>query len=163
MAKNHPIRHSSANEGGRSLTTKLHVQRLPVTTTDAELQSLFAGVGRVINCEVITDGPTRTSKAIILVEVATAQEVRRAIDQLNGKELDGRVIRVSEFDTEFERVKRSCADVASEMWCPRHFMSAKVEMDGESLDDFSMEVITCCEEFRRRVEQALDKLVPHRV
>ena len=144
------------------MTTKLHVQRLPVTTTDAELQSLFAGVGRVINCEVITDGPTRTSKAIILVEVATAQEVRRAIDQLNGKELDGRVIQVFEFDTEFERIKRNCADVASEMWCPRHFMTARVEIDGENSDDFGMEVITCCDEFQRRVEDALDKLVPRK-
>lgn len=142
------------------MTTKLHVQRLPVSTTDAELQNLFQGVGRVINCEVITDGPTRTSKAIVLVEIATAQELRRAIDQLNGKELDGRVIRVSEFDAEFDRIKRSCVDVASEMWCPRHFMTARVEMDGETSDDFSMEVITCCDEFQRRVEEALDKLVP---
>jgi cytidyltransferase-like protein len=65
------------------------------------------------------------------------------------------------FDTGFERVKRSCADVASQMQCPHHFTNAKVEMTGESFDDFSMEAITCCEEFRRRVEEALDKLVPH--
>jgi len=62
-----------------------------------------------------------------------------------------------------ERVKRSCADLASEMQCPHHFKNAKVEMDGEHFNDSSMEVITCCEEFRRRVEEALDKLVLHRV
>jgi len=107
------------------LTTKLHVHRLPVSTTNAELQRLFEGVRRVINCDVGTDGTTRMSKAIGFVEMATVQEVRRAIDQLNGKELAGRVIQVSEFDTEFERVKQSCADVASQMQCPHHFTNAR--------------------------------------
>jgi len=68
-----------------------------------------------------------------------------------------------QFDTEFERVKRSCADLASQMQCPHHFKTATVEMAGENFDDFSMEVITCCEEFRWRVEEALDKLVTDRV
>ncbi|MGO9245989.1 MAG: hypothetical protein ACLPT4_05525 [Verrucomicrobiia bacterium] len=68
-----------------------------------------------------------------------------------------------QFDTEFERVKQSCADLASQMQCPHHFTNAKVEMAGESFDDFSLEVITCCEEFRKHVEEALDALVTHRV
>lgn len=63
-----------------------------------------------------------------------------------------------QFDTEFERVKRSCADVASQMQCPHHFRNPKLEMWGENFDDFGIEVITCCEEFRRRVEEALDTL-----
>ncbi len=66
-------------------------------------------------------------------------------------------------DTEFERVKQSCADVASQMQCPHHFRNAKLETCGENFDDFSIEVITCCEEFRRRVEEALDRLGKHRV
>ena len=36
-------------------------------------------------------------------------------------------------------------------------------MAGESFEDFSMEVITCCDEFRRRVEDDLDALVTYRV
>ncbi len=67
-----------------------------------------------------------------------------------------------QFDTEFERVKRSCTDLASQMQCPHHFHNAKVEMTGENFDDFSMEVVTCCEEFQKRVEEALDALVTHR-
>jgi RNA recognition motif-containing protein len=78
------------------MTTKLHVHRLPISTTDAELQRLFERVGRVINCDVVTNGTTRVSKAIGFVEMATVQEARRVIDQLNGKELAGRVIQVSE-------------------------------------------------------------------
>jgi RNA recognition motif-containing protein len=78
------------------MKTLLHVHRLPISTTDAELQRLFEGAGRVINCDVVTDGTTRMSKAIGFVEMATKQEARRAIVQLNGKELVGRVIQVSE-------------------------------------------------------------------
>jgi RNA recognition motif-containing protein len=76
----------------------LHVHRLPTCTTDADLQKLFEGVGRVINCDVIADGSTRSSKVIGFVEMETEteEEARRAIDQFNGKELAGRVIYVSE-------------------------------------------------------------------
>jgi len=68
-----------------------------------------------------------------------------------------------QFDTEFERVKRSCVDLASQMRCPRHYKNAKLEMAGDNFDDFSLEVITCCEEFRRCVEEALNALVTYRV
>jgi RNA recognition motif-containing protein len=77
------------------MPTKLHVHRLPVSTTDSELQRLFEGVGRVVNCDVVTDGTTRLSKAIGFVEMATEEEARRAIAQLHGIELGGRVIQVS--------------------------------------------------------------------
>lgn len=73
----------------------LHVHRLPTCTTDADLQKLFEGVGRVINCDVVTDGSTRVSKVIGFVEMETEEEARKAIDQFNGKELAGRVIYVS--------------------------------------------------------------------
>lgn len=63
------------------------------------------------------------------------------------------------FNAEFEQVKRSFVDLALEMRCPHHFQNATVEMDGESFDDFSVEVITCCDEFRKCIEEALDKLV----
>jgi len=77
------------------MSTMLHVHRLPSNMTDSDLQRLFEGVGRVVNC-VVTDGTTRFSKAIGFVEMATEAEAGRAIDQLDGKELSGRVIRVSE-------------------------------------------------------------------
>jgi len=77
------------------MVTMLHVHRLPSRITDAELQRLFEGVGRVINCDVVTDGTPRTSKAIGFVEMATEEEARKAIDQLHGMELGGRIIHVS--------------------------------------------------------------------
>jgi RNA recognition motif-containing protein len=74
MAKNCPIRYFPRNDGERRLTTKLHVHRLPVSTTDSELQRLFEGVGRVVNCDLVTDGTTRMSKAIGFVESARISE-----------------------------------------------------------------------------------------
>jgi hypothetical protein len=49
------------------------------------------------------------------------------------------------------------------MRCPHHHKNAKVEMTGDNFDDFSLEVITCCEEFRTRIAEALDTLVTYRV
>ena len=68
-----------------------------------------------------------------------------------------------EFDTEFEQVKQSCADLALQMRCPYHFKNPTVEMDGENLDNFSIEVVTCCDDFRRRVEEALDKPMTYKL
>jgi len=73
----------------------LHVHRLPSSTTDSELQRLFEGFGHVVNCDVVTDGTTRYSKAIGFVEMGSEAEAQRAIDELNGKELSGRMIQVS--------------------------------------------------------------------
>ena len=75
---------------------------------------------------------------------------------------DGSVNMGGLFRAEFEQVKRSVVDLASEMRCPHHFQNATVEMDGESFDEFSIEVITCCSEFQKCVEKALDKLVAER-
>jgi hypothetical protein len=66
------------------------------------------------------------------------------------------------FISELEQVKRSCIDFVSQMRCPHHFKNAAVEMDGEGFDDFSVDVITCCEEFKKCVEEALDKLLAQR-
>jgi RNA recognition motif-containing protein len=79
-----------------NMTRTLHVQRLPSSTTDFELQKIFEKVGCVVNCDVVADGTTRYSKAIGFVEMGTEAEARRAINRLNGKKLAGRVIRVSE-------------------------------------------------------------------
>jgi RNA recognition motif-containing protein len=78
------------------MSTMVHVHRLPPSTTGSELHKLFDGAGRVINCDVVANGSTQASRVIGFVQMATEEEARRAIDQLNGKELAGRVIQVSE-------------------------------------------------------------------
>jgi len=54
-----------------------------------------------------------------------------------------------------EQVKRSYALTASQMYCPFHHKNARVEIAGETLDDLSVEVFACCEEFAKRVQDAL--------
>lgn len=41
------------------------------------------------------------------------------------------------------------------MYCPFHHKNARVEIAGETLDDLSVEVFACCEEFAKRVQDAL--------
>jgi hypothetical protein len=54
---------------------------------------------------------------------------------------------------------KAAKGTASQMRCPHHFKNATVEMAGERFDDFNMEVIPRCDEFRRCVEKDLNKLV----
>ncbi|MGA2139898.1 MAG: hypothetical protein ABSH14_13655 [Verrucomicrobiia bacterium] len=54
-----------------------------------------------------------------------------------------------------EEVKRSYALTASQMYCPFHHKNARIEVAGETLDDLSVEVFACCEEFVKRVQDAL--------
>jgi len=74
----------------------LYVHHLSSSTTDTELQTLFERVARVVNCDVVVNGTTRISRAIGFVEMATEKGARRAIAQLNGKELGGRRILIAE-------------------------------------------------------------------
>jgi len=59
-------------------------------------------------------------------------------------------------ETFFERVKRSYVARASQVQCPLHQKNARIEVEGDNFDDFTIEVFTCCEESRQRVRQALD-------
>ncbi len=75
MAQNRSILYPSTKRGKENqVSTLLHVHRLSVDTTDSQLQQLFEGAGRVITCDVVTDGPTRISKVIGFVEMATEKE-----------------------------------------------------------------------------------------
>ena len=72
---------------------KLYVGNLPWSTTDAELEELFAAIGPVDSARVITDRETGRSRGFGFVEMADGQ---RAMDELNGKDMGGRALRVNE-------------------------------------------------------------------
>jgi RNA recognition motif-containing protein len=74
---------------------KLYVGNLPWSTTDNELQAMFAGVGQVVSARVITDRETGRSRGFGFVEMDDAG-ASRAIAELNGKEMGGRPLRVNE-------------------------------------------------------------------
>ncbi len=77
--------------------TRLFVGNIPYATTEQELQEMFAGTGgSVKSVRIITDFDTRRSKGYGFVEMGTGEEAEKAIRELNGKNLGGRALVVSE-------------------------------------------------------------------
>lgn len=78
------------------MSTKLFVGSLPWSVNDAELRTLFEPYGKVASAKVVTDKQTRRSKGFGFVEFETEAEASAAINALNGSEVKGRNIIVSE-------------------------------------------------------------------
>jgi len=64
--------------------------------SDSTLEELFGSVGQVVSAKVITDRDTGRSKGFGFVEMSTDAEAADAIEKLNGTEVLGRAIGVSE-------------------------------------------------------------------
>jgi len=78
-------------------STKLFVGNIPYAATEEELRELFAGSGgKVESVRIIADFDTGRSKGYAFVEMATPEEAGKAVQELNGKELNGRAIVVNE-------------------------------------------------------------------
>lgn len=75
---------------------KLYVGNLPFKVDDAMLQSEFAKFGSVDSAKVITDRDTGRSKGFGFVEMSNDDEADQAISKMNGQQLEGRAINVSE-------------------------------------------------------------------
>ena len=88
------------------MATKLFVGSLPYSTTDADLEAFFANAGTVVSARVIMDRETNRSKGFGFVEMSTEEEAKKAIAELNGKDLGGRSLIVSEARPREERSER---------------------------------------------------------
>ena len=78
------------------MAKKLYVGNLSYATTEATLSELFGAVGGVLSVNLITDRMTGRSKGFAFVEMAEHAEALKAINELNGRELDERSIKVAE-------------------------------------------------------------------
>ncbi len=76
--------------------TKLYVGGLSFDTTDDSLRVFFEQAGTVQSASVVTDRYSGRSRGFGFVEMASSAEARKAIEELNGKTLDGRTISVDE-------------------------------------------------------------------
>ena len=65
-------------------------------TTEADLQTAFEAFGEVSSVTIIKDKYTSQSRGFGFVEMAKNEEGQAAIDGLNGKELDGRTLRIDQ-------------------------------------------------------------------
>ncbi|MDR3297836.1 MAG: RNA-binding protein [Candidatus Nomurabacteria bacterium] len=77
------------------MATKLYVGGLSYNTKNEGLKEFFASQGNVVSADVIIDKFTNKSRGFGFVEMETAEEAQAAIDNLNGKDLDGRAISVN--------------------------------------------------------------------
>jgi RNA recognition motif-containing protein len=75
---------------------KLFVGNLPFQLTESSLSDLFAQAGQVVSARLITDRVTGRAKGFGFVEMSNDTEAQEAISKLNGHELSGRAITVSE-------------------------------------------------------------------
>ena len=75
---------------------EIYVGNLAYATTDDGLKAAFAAFGEVTASRVVTDRMTGRSKGFGFVTMPDATQAQAAIDALNGKELDGRTVRVNE-------------------------------------------------------------------
>jgi RNA recognition motif-containing protein len=72
----------------------LYVGNLNWQTTEADLQAAFEAYGQVSSVTIIKDKYTGQSRGFGFVEMPNDAEGQAAIDGLNGKELDGRTLRI---------------------------------------------------------------------
>ncbi len=75
--------------------TKIYVGNLPFSATEAEIRELFGQYGTVESVSLITDRDSGRPRGFGFVEMSRA-DASRAIQNLNGKALGGRPLRVNE-------------------------------------------------------------------
>ena len=78
------------------MSTKLYVGNFSFDTTTQDLETMFAPSGTVQSTNIIEDRETGRSRGFGFVEMSTAEEAQNAISALDGKEVDGRNIKVNE-------------------------------------------------------------------
>src|SRR5437867_7795586 len=78
------------------MSNKLYVGGLPYSVTEGRLQEIFAAHGTVESAKVISDKFTGQSRGFGFVEMSSGGEAQKAIEALNGTQLDGRTLVVNE-------------------------------------------------------------------
>ena len=73
---------------------KLLIRNLARTTTEEELREMFEGYGKLQSITVVKDKVTGLSKGFGFAEMPRQGEAKAAMKNLNGKDIDGRKIRV---------------------------------------------------------------------
>jgi RNA recognition motif-containing protein len=78
------------------MSMKLYVGNLSFQTSSEDLQQLFSQAGTVESASVVEDRETGRSRGFGFVEMASREEGEAAINQFNGKEVNGRTLTVNE-------------------------------------------------------------------
>lgn len=78
------------------MSMKLYIGNLSFQTSSEELQQLFSQAGSVESANIIEDRETGRSRGFGFVEMSTKEEGQAAMAQFNGKDVNGRALKVNE-------------------------------------------------------------------
>ena len=88
------------------MSMKLYVGNLSFQTSSDDLNQLFAQAGTVESASVVEDRETGRSRGFGFVEMSSKEEAAKAIEQFNGKEINGRNLNVNEAKPREDRGNR---------------------------------------------------------
>jgi cold-inducible RNA-binding protein len=77
------------------MSNRLFVGNLSFQTTENDIQDAFAAFGTVTEANLMMDRTTNRSRGFAFVTMGTPEEAQKAIDGLNGKDIDGRALTVN--------------------------------------------------------------------
>lgn len=77
------------------MAQRLFIGNLPYTVDQTKLQEIFSQAGTVVSAQVITDRMTGRSRGFGFVEMTSDEETQKAVDTLNGFEVDARKLVVN--------------------------------------------------------------------
>jgi len=77
------------------MNNKLFVGNLSFNTTENDLQDAFAAFGTVTEANLMVDRMTSRPRGFGFVTMSSAEEAQKAVEGLNGRELDGRSLTVN--------------------------------------------------------------------
>jgi RNA recognition motif-containing protein len=75
---------------------KIYVGNLSYNTYENSLRDIFSAYGQVDSVKIITDRDSGQSKGFCFVEMGSDAEAQAAIQGINGREVDGRQLKVNE-------------------------------------------------------------------
>ncbi len=77
------------------MSQSIYVGNLPYTAQEDDLRNVFEAHGEVESVKIIRDRETGRSRGFGFVEMSTEESTTNAISAVNGKEMDGRSLKVS--------------------------------------------------------------------
>ncbi len=83
--------------------TNIFVGNLSYQTTQDELEAAFSEFGAVERVSIVRDRDTGQSRGFAFVEMTNSAEAAKAIESLNGREMNGRAMNVNEARPREER------------------------------------------------------------
>jgi cold-inducible RNA-binding protein len=86
----------TASTGSTTSSTKLYVGSLPYSWSADQLEEIFKPFGTVTSAAVVADQVTRRSKGFGFVEFDSEDSAKKAMGELNGREVEGRNLSVRE-------------------------------------------------------------------